>query len=151
MDQSMLERRRDPRTVTFLPISIRTSECDEPKPAHLSDLSFGGAGILTTAYNAPMMGDYVDLEFETPLQDSPIEGGKRREVGIVVNMSAHERGTRRIGVRFIQHPGMGCGLFDPTDLLTSHRQFVDATKLEGSRWETARGFDNVAPMTAGAN
>lgn len=151
MDQSMLERRRDPRTLTFLPISIRTSESDEPKPAQLSDLSFGGAGVLTTAYNAPMMGDYVDLEFETPMEDGVIDNEKRREVGIVVNMSAHERGTRRIGVRFIQHPGMGCGLFDPTDLLTSHRQFVESSKLENSRWETARGFGNVAPVATGAN
>lgn len=139
-----LERRRDPRTQAFLPITVRRADGDETAPAHLTDLSYGGAGVLTTAYNAPALGEYVELEFETVNTDGGSESQTRRETGIVVNCSRHEREIRRVGVRFLQHPDIGCGLFDPKDLLSSHRKMVE-TRTTASRWETARNFGKSSP------
>jgi len=114
------------------------------------DISYGGAGILTTAYNAPSLGEYIDLEFETSCNsDGGTESAPRRETGIVVNSRRHEREVRRVGIRFVQHPDMGCGLFDPKDLLSHHRKTV-LPRTTASRWETARNFGNAAPLaTAG--
>ncbi|HVP12523.1 MAG TPA: PilZ domain-containing protein [Phycisphaerae bacterium] len=144
MNSDILERRRDPRTQTFIPITLRRADRDETMPAHLLDLSYGGAGMLTTAYNAPALGEYIDLEFETPNTDGGTESITRRETGIVVNSARHEREIRRVGVRFVQHPDLGCGLFDPKDLLSNHRKMV-GPRVKVSRWETARNFDRIAP------
>jgi hypothetical protein len=111
------------------------------------DISYGGAGVLTTAYNAPALGEYIDLEFETPNTDGGSENSPRRETGIVVNSRRHEREVRRVGIRFVQHPDMGCGLFDPQDLLSDHRKMV-MPRTSASRWETARNFGNAVPLAA---
>ena len=144
MNFDTLERRRDPRTQTFVPITLRRADSDETMPAHLLDLSYGGAGVLATAYNAPSVGEYIDLEFETPNTDGGTESMTRRETGIVVNSARHEREIRRIGVRFVQHPDMHCGLFDPHDLLANHRKMV-GPRTKTSRWETARNFGKTSP------
>lgn len=147
----MLERRRDPRTQTFLPVKMTLADNGEERPAHLMDLSYGGAGVQTTAYNAPVLGEYVDLDFETPTSDGGTERSCRRETGMVVNVAAPEHGIRRIGVRFLQHPGLSCGMFDPNDLLLNHRKMVEPT-ASGNRWETARSFEKFSstPAMAGA-
>jgi hypothetical protein len=150
MDFDTLERRRDPRTQTFIPITLRRTDHDEVMSAHLLDVSYGGAGVLTTAYNAPAVGEYIDLEFETPNTDGGTESTTRRETGMVVNSARHEREIRRVGIRFVQHPDIDCGLFDPKDLLCNHRKMV-GPRIKTSRWETARNFDKVAPAAmAGA-
>ena len=145
MKSDALERRRDPRIQSFVPITLRRADSNEAAPAHLTDLSSGGAGILTTAYNAPALGEYVDLEFEMPNSDGGTEAAPRRETGIVVNSRRHEREVRRVGIRFLQHPNMGCGLFDPNDLLSNHRKMVSPRGVAG-RWETARHFNKTAPL-----
>lgn len=122
MNFEFLERRRDPRTQAFVPVTLRRHDLDEDMPAQLLDLSHGGAGILATAYNAPGLGDYVDLKFEMPYSDGAAETSPRYETGIVVNMASAERGITRVGVRFLQHHGIGSGLFHPQDVLTDYRK-----------------------------
>jgi hypothetical protein len=142
MDINNLERRHDPRTQTFLPITMRMEDSGEERAADLLDLSYGGAGIQTPAYNAPGVGDLVDLEFEVPDNDGGLDTRTRRETGIIVNVGRHDQGVRRLGVRFMQHPDIDCGLFDPQDLLADHRKMVGAS-MTTSRWETARNFDKL--------
>ncbi len=144
MKPDLLERRRDPRTQAFVPITLRRTESNEPASAHLTDISYGGAGILTTAYNAPALGEYIDIGLESPNRDGGSVASPRRETGIVVNSRRHEREVRRLGIRFLQHPNMGCDLFDPKDLLCNHRKMV-LPKTTASRWETARHFGGATP------
>lgn len=145
MDPSILERRRDPRTQAFLPISIRAEGSEDETPAHLLDLSNGGAAVLTTAYNSPGIGETVDLHFSTPVSDGSAETRNRNETAVVMNMAAPERGTRRIGVRFIQQRDIQAGLFDPIDTLSNHRKSMDTGDMD-RRWETAKNFDKVQPL-----
>ncbi len=144
------ERRRDPRTQTFVPITMHCESTSQPTPAHLIDLSFGGAGVQMTAYNAPALGEYIDLEFETPNNDGGAESGRRRETGIIVNSAREEQGVKRVGIRFVQHPDIDCGLFDPIDLLSSHRKFTGSPTKQ-NRWETAKNFDKISPYAVSAN
>lgn len=128
MTTDLLERRRDPRTKAFVPVTLRLHDAEEDTPAHLLDLSRSGAGILATSANAPMIGDYVDLRFETPNGDGGCERGPQRETGIVVNVAYPEREIARVGVRFLHRRRMGSDLFDPNDVLSDYRRSLP---LEG--------------------
>lgn len=121
---------------------------DNETPAHLLDLSIGGAAILTTAYNAPEIGRHLDVLFETPNNDGGTEGRQRRETGVVVNSSSPERGITRVGVRFYQRPEMDLNLPSPNDLLSDHRSAKDAHS-HGRPWQTARNFRTPAQEYAG--
>lgn len=135
-----LERRSDPRTQAFVPVTFCCQDDDGDTPAHLLDLSCGGAAVLTTAYNAPAIGQYLDLRFEVPNSDGGAESGRRRETGIVVNTRNPERGITRVGIRFLQHRDVGGDLFDPIEILSTYRKRVPIEKQAG-RWETVRGFE----------
>ena len=147
MEFAALERRRDPRTQTFVPITLHYDGDDDTTPAHLVDLSCGGAACLTTAQNSPLLGQYVDLQFDRLSTDGGTESLLHRESGVVVNMGRPERGIVRIGIRFIHRPHNDRGLFDPIDALTSHRKSWD-TKGYGSRWTTARHFEKTGASTS---
>jgi hypothetical protein len=132
-----------------VPISIRRADSAEPASAHLMDLSYGGAGILTAALEAPAVGEYVDLEFETPTNDGGTESPTRRETGRVVNSRRQDHEIRRLGIRFLQRPDIGCGMFEPNDLLSDHRKMMHE-KTCCSRWETARNFRRGMPVQMAA-
>ena len=141
MNFSALERRRDPRTPAYVPITLQYHDADTPTPGHLMDLSTGGAGIATTVQNAPALGQFVDLQFQTPNTDGGSETRMRRETGIVVNISKPERGIARVGVRFLQYPDLGSQPFDPKTILSWHRKQTGPFLDLGTRWQTARNFD----------
>jgi hypothetical protein len=135
MDFAMLERRRDPRTQAFVPITLRYDDQEEDVPAHLLDLSEGGAALLTTSHHAPALGQHVDLQFETPNSDGGSESHPRREVGIVIHVRRPEKGVARVGIRFLQRPDIHSGLFGPRELLSMHRKGIHARpKAMGDRW-----------------
>ncbi len=144
MNTDMLERRRDPRTQAFVPITLQYHDADEETPAHLLDLSCGGAGVLTTAYNAPSMGQYLELKFEKPTNEGGTESSPRQETGIVVQVKKPERGIARVSIRFLQHRGIDCDLFDPNDILTEYRRTLPPEE-RNRRWETARSFEGSTP------
>ena len=151
MSSKDIERRRDPRTQAFLPIAVRSDGASEDMSAHLLDLSTGGAAVLTTAYDAPALGQYVDLCFEMPPNDEDGEERvSRRETGMVVNIRQPERGVTRLGIRFIQHRGVNSDLFDPLDTLSSHRKF-ERPDTHQDRWGTARNFDQLNLTASAAN
>ena len=149
MNLELLERRRDPRTQAFVPVTLRFHDSDEDAPAHLLDLSSGGAAVLATAYNAPSIGQYLDLRFEMPNNDGGSEATARYETGIVVNTAQPERGITRVGIRFLQHRGFGSGLFDPNDTLSSYRQMLPVTE-QSRRWDT-ESFSGTRAMAGAAN
>lgn len=142
MNPSFLERRVDPRTHAFVPISLRYHGSNEETPAHLLDLSPGGAGLLTTSQNAPQIGEHLHINFEHVNTDGGTEAPARREIGVVVNLGIPERGITRVGVRFVEPRGFDCDLFDPIDTLNLHRK-GRTEKDSLHRWETARHFDRV--------
>lgn len=151
MNFGLLERRTNPRTQAFVPVTLRCHDQDEDTPAHLLDLSNGGAGILATAYNAPAVGQYLDLRFETPNNDGASDSAPRYETGIVVNSATPERGIARLGIRFLQHRGIGSGLFDPDNTLSDYRKSLP-TGEQGRRWDIECLFQGGrAPQMAGAN
>jgi c-di-GMP-binding flagellar brake protein YcgR len=139
MEFAALERRRDPRTQTFVPITILYDGDEDATPAHLVDLSCGGAACLTTVKNSPRVGQFVELHFDASDEDGDSAVKPHQETGVVVNIGWPERGVTRIGVQFIRRPHLDRGLFDPIDALASHRKSWD-TKNYGSRWTTARNF-----------
>lgn len=139
MEFAALERRRDPRTQTFVPITLQYEGDDGATPAHLVDLSCGGAACLTTSKNSPHIGQFVDLQFESSQGGGEAETFFHRESGVVVNMGRPERGVVRIGIQFIHRPQSDRGLFAPIDALALHRKNWD-TKGYDSRWTTARNF-----------
>jgi hypothetical protein len=143
MEFAALERRRDPRTQTFVPIKLHFDGADDTTPAHLVDLSCGGAACLMTTQNAPLLGQYLDLHFDRLHTDGGIASPLQRETGVVVNLGRPERGIVRIGIRFIHRPTIDRGLFDPIDALASHRKSWNTVGY-GSRWETARHFDKTS-------
>ncbi len=149
MDLRALERRQDPRRATFVPITLHYDGHEAQTPAHLLDLSTGGAAVLTTAYNAPSLGQYLDVLFEAPNNDGGTETRYQRETGLVVNMASPERGVSRVGIRFLHRPDIDCGLLDPIDLLSSHKKTKPA-KETASRWETARNFKQHEPFATKA-
>jgi len=140
MEFAALERRRDPRTQTFVPIALQYDGDEAMTPAHLVDLSCGGAACLMTPMNSPHVGQFVELQFEASNNDGGSEALPHRESGVVVNIGWPERGVVRIGVQFIRRPHLDRGLFDPIDALALHRKSWD-TKKYGSRWTTARHFN----------
>jgi len=146
-----IERRRDPRTQAYLPITLHFEGVDEAAPAHLLDLSSGGAAVLTTAYDAPYIGQYLDLLFETlPNGDDDSPGIRRRETGIVVHLHDAEQGVSRLGIRFIQHRGIESDLFDPIEVLSDHRRY-QPLKPSSNRWATARNFERLKPPAPALN
>ncbi|MBK8269984.1 MAG: PilZ domain-containing protein [Planctomycetes bacterium] len=154
MIRDPLERRRDPRTQAHLPIMFRIEGDGEITPAHLVDLSAGGAALVTTAYNAPIMGQYLELQFESANNNEdgdPVE--VRNETALVVNMRTPERGISRLGVRFVQKHGLGSDMFDPRDVLSDHRKISD-TEVKVDRWDPAKNFETLRKTrdreTAGA-
>lgn len=146
MNLRSIERRQDHRTNTFTPISLLVEGHEAETPAHLLDLSATGAAVLMTARSAPVLGEHLSVHFETPNNDGGAETTHRIETGIVVNSSMPERGIRRVGIRFLRTPDIGSGLFNPTDLLSSHRKSMDKSCFSG-KWQTARHFRE--PSTAG--
>ncbi|MCG8408214.1 MAG: PilZ domain-containing protein [Phycisphaerales bacterium] len=135
-----IERRQDPRTEAFVPVTFSAEGVEEETPAHLLDLSSGGAAVLTTAYDAPLLGQYLDLNFEFPQNNEDGEIPIRRsETGLVVNVRNQESGVTRLGIRFLQSRGMSADLFDPREILSNHRKSQPVESL-GRRWETARIF-----------
>lgn len=150
MNLEGIERRREPRTQAFLPITFHSEGSDDDLPAHLLDLSSGGAALLTTAYDAPALGQYLDLHFEiTPNNENGDDPIRRRETGMVVNLRAQGRGVTRLGVRFMQHRGISSDLFDPLEVLSDYRKHGPSSNVP-SRWETARNFDRL-PQVAATN
>ncbi len=147
MSTNTLERRQDRRTQAYVPITLRTEDSDET-PAHLIDLSAGGAGILTTSYNAPFLGQHLELVFETPTNNEDMNPRMRRESAVVVNLREPERGVARVGLRFIQNRGFGASLIDPILMLSDHRRNQPLPKANGGfdPWKTARNFDRHPPL-----
>lgn len=148
MVRDPLERRRDPRTPAHLPIMLKLEGITEQTPGHLVNLSRSGAALLTTSYNSPELGQYLDLTFTAGKQNN--EDGElteeRRETAVVVNVAEPERGITRIGVRFVQHHGFGAGMFDPIDVLSDHRRTSPAEGLATNRWDTAKNFRKYQDM-----
>ncbi len=141
MVRDPLERRTDPRTPAHLPIMLRVEGVPEATPAHLVNLSHGGAALLTTSYNSPELGQYLDLSFSPKTNDEDGEPAEsRNETAVVVNMAEPERGITRIGVRFIQRHGFGANMFDPIDVLSHHRRSAPSETIV-NRWDTARNFN----------
>jgi len=119
---------------------LRVDEADENTPAHLIDLSTGGAALLTTAYNAPAMGQRVDLRFETQGNNEDGEPPElRHETGVVMNIASPENGVSRIGVRFLSRHGFASDCRRPGDVLIDHRRQMPAETIT-HRWNTARNF-----------
>jgi hypothetical protein len=153
MSINPLERRQDRRTQAYVPITMRSEGGGDETPAHLIDLSAGGAGILTTSSNAPFVGQHLELLFEVPTNNEDADSRMRRESAIVVNLRQPERGVTRVGLRFIQNHGFGASLFDPILTLSDHRRHQPKPKADTSfdPWKTARNFERHNPMTtAGA-
>jgi len=137
MIEEGIERRRDPRTQAYIPITLKMEGAGEDTPAHLLDLSNSGAAVLTTAYDAPALGDYLDLIFETPPNNEDGDAGvSRRETGLIVHIRNPERGVTRLGIRFLQHRGIGSDLFDPIEVLSGHRGTIASQPVE-NRWAAA--------------
>ncbi|QDV90862.1 PilZ domain protein [Phycisphaerae bacterium RAS2] len=153
MDFSYLERRIDTRRAAYMPIELRLDDSPQALPAHLVDLSQGGAGIMTTAMNAPMLGQRIDMIFQT-FSDEPTENPRqRRETGVVVNLRAPQRGVTRCGVRFLHRREDECDLIDPIDPLRDDKKTPPAPRFN-RRWETARGFSDLEQLeesSVGAN
>lgn len=141
MNLRYLERRQDPRRSTYIPIMMHPHHGESEMPAHLVDLSYGGAGLLTTAYNAPALGQHVDLHFESPNNDGGTEGTHRRETGVIVNLRNPERGIARLGVRFFQRPDLFTESLGPAEPYIWRRPIEDAPAEKGLRRGTARNFD----------
>ncbi len=141
MNRDPLERRRDPRTPACQPIMLRTEGSIDVTPAHLIDLSTCGAALLTTACNAPILGEHLELEIETRGNNENGDPAEvRRESGIVVNIGTPERGVSRLGIRFIARNQFAAEMREPLDLLSDHRGGLPDT-LVSDRWGTARNFD----------
>jgi len=137
MIEQGIERRSDPRTRAYIPITLKMEGADEDTPAHLLDLSNSGAAVLTTAYDAPRLGEYLDLIFDSPANDEDGEPSlSRRETGLVVHIRNPERGVTRLGIRFLQHRDVNSGLFDPIETLSNYRGFIAAKPTE-NRWAAA--------------
>ncbi|GJQ26990.1 MAG: hypothetical protein HBSAPP02_20220 [Phycisphaerae bacterium] len=153
MNFSYLERRMDTRRAAYLPIELRLDDSPQALPGHLVDLSAGGAGVMTTAMNAPMLGQRIDLEFQT-FSDEPTETPRRRrETGVVVNLRAPQRGITRCGIRFLHRREDECHLTDPIDPLEDGRKTPPAQRFN-RRWQTARGFnafDRIEEAAVAAN
>lgn len=140
MDLRYLERRQDPRTPTYVPISILVDGRESETPAHLVDLSSCGAAVLLTQHHAPEIGEHLNVHFEIPNNDGGAETTRRIESGIVVNATTPERGVRRVGIRFFERPEFGSEWIVPADLLSWHKKTKLADGLHESRWQTARNF-----------
>jgi len=146
-----IERRRDPRTQAYVPITLSHEEAGGQTPAHLLDLSTGGAAILTTAYDSPTLGQHIDLHFVYPHNEEDGDHQEiRRETGIVVNLGNPEHGVARIGVRFIQQRSTGADLMHPLDFLNDHRHQTSSENID-DRWNTARHFDPAQQTAAATN
>ena len=146
-----IERRTDSRTQAFVPITMCCEGTNDDMPAHLLDLSSSGAAVLTTAYDAPEIGQYLDLHFKLRRNDEDGEDPEdHRETGLVVNTRNPERGMTRLGIRFVRHRAVGADLFDPHQMLSDHRKFLPTDGVN-DRWHTARNFDRLAPNELVAN
>jgi hypothetical protein len=148
MDFAPLERRRDHRKTAYTPVTFREYDSSEFTPAHLIDVSLGGAGLLTTESNAPVLGQQIDIQFETVTEEGGTETQIRRQAGVVVNTRHPQRGITRIGVRFIHRSESGGNLFAPRELLSNERRpFINTT----SRWQTAKHFESSFASTSSMN
>ena len=137
MNFSMLERRKDARTQAFVPVHLQQEVSGLNCPAHLIDLSPSGAGFLTTTFNAPELGQYVEVEFEPIDVEGKADGCIRRERGVVVNIRPAQKGVVRVGVHFVHKPELNIGWFDPRDVVNYHRSkkpIINTT----SRWDMSR-------------
>jgi hypothetical protein len=152
MQFSMLERRAYPRRHADLPITLRCDGADRVLPAHLLDYSRGGAAVLTTANNAPELGHYVHLQFETPTNDGAAEGRPREELAVVINVRRPEREVVRIGVRFVHRLEFGSRPVTPQDFVDDHFTRCESA-LSGDRWSFLKEPSRPAssrPTLAGA-
>jgi hypothetical protein len=151
MLERLLERRREPRKATYVPIFLQLRSGGDPIPAHLMDLSISGAAVVTTDQNAPMLGQHLNVEIDVPTNDGSTESRGRREAGVVVNSGGPRRGVTRIGIRFLNAPDVGCDLSDPFDWLTGHCPPAK-TDFSGGRWddEPALGHTSHYSPMAGA-
>ena len=146
MQPTELERRHHPRTQAFVPIALRLAGAEDETPAHLLDLSCGGAALLTTAYNTPVLGQYLHVKFETPTNDGATESRPREELGVVVNIRRPERGIARVGVRFVHESDLNTGLNGPKEILDDHRSFTRSKgELADSRWSFLRDENRPRP------
>lgn len=151
MNLDGIERRSDPRTPAYTPITFRCEGQEQEMPAHLLDLSNGGAAVLATTYDAPLVGQYLDLHFAVRKDDENGEESiRRRETGLVVNARDSMRGVIRLGIRFVRHRGMNAELFDPIEILSDHRK-TGSTESSSGRWSTARHFDRLSLPSATSN
>jgi c-di-GMP-binding flagellar brake protein YcgR len=139
MNLAMLERRNDPRIQASVPIKLRYETADDETPAHLVDLSCGGAAIHTTELNAPAIGQRLTLNFVTPAGENDSEDRVREETGVVINLQWQEKDVARAGIRFLHHRDNDSGIFDPNPILVTHRKSMPVDAL-GKPRETARNF-----------
>jgi c-di-GMP-binding flagellar brake protein YcgR len=138
MNLAALERRSHPRTQAYVPITFRPTHLDEEIPAHLLDLSCAGAALAMTAGNAPDLGEFMYVRFETPTNDGASESLPREELALVVNIRRPERGIARIGVRFIHTIDAGNEGLRPQDLLSDQRTWKK-TSGRSDRWSFLNG------------
>ena len=132
MNLSALERRAHPRTHAYVPITFRPTHADGEMPAHLLDLSCAGAALAMTTGNAPDLGDFMYVRFESPTSDGASESMPREELALVVNIRRPERGIARIGVRFI-HTIDSNNTGRPQDILSDQRTWKK-TSGKSDRW-----------------
>jgi hypothetical protein len=133
MSISMLERRAHPRRHADHPLTLRYDGADQAVPAHLLDISCAGAALLTTSHNAPELGQYLHLQFETPTNDGAVEGRPREELAVVINIRRPEREVIRVGVRFIHRLELGTSPPAPQGLIDDYLT-TDKSGLTGDRW-----------------
>lgn len=133
MNLSALERRAHPRTQAYVPITFRPTQADSEMPAHLLDLSCAGAALATTTGNAPDLGDFMYVRFESPTSDGASESMPREELALVVNIRRPERGVARVGVRFIHTIDSNSRGVRPQDLISDQRTWKK-TSGKSDRW-----------------
>lgn len=133
MNLAALERRSHPRTQAYVPITFRPTHLEQEIPAHLLDLSCAGAALAMTDGNAPDIGEFLYVRFETPTSDGATESQPREELALVVNIRQPERGIARVGVRFIHTIDANTDGIRPRDRLSDQRIWKKTSGLS-DRW-----------------
>lgn len=102
--QRLAERRIDgdePGTFTF---SYRRPNSAAPVSAWMLDRNAEQAAFLTSAGDAPEVGEHVELAATDPPDPKPARRGVLPRFGRVVRLDAPQGATRRVSIRFEPRP-----------------------------------------------